>query len=415
MFIISIIIYSSFWLLAAYFAAVETAILTITSPEFGQLARENQRLEKLHQLWEKYSEEVVAAILLGTNLSIIGLGIVSGLLTPHLATIFGPKTFWWLWPLLSMSFILVGTEIIPKIYARYRYLFFLRYFGWLLFHFTKITRQPVAILLRFCRQFLALFGRRRIPESPFGSRQEISVFLRSSAVGVNPPTRWLLSNIVDFADRRVVQAMIPREKIKAVDINQPREQISRELISLGYSRIPLYRGNLDNIVGIIYTKDLCYQWRNQELIVLEDLIRPAYFVPATMRLEKLLAEFRCGHQHLALVVNEFGSIVGLITIEDLAEEIVGDIWDEHDIKEKLIQARPAENSYLVAATESLHKLQQELEIELPATDFATVNGWLLDIIGQIPPAGYKLRWGNLEIEIIDADRRKINLVKIKKI
>lgn len=414
MLIIFLITYVIFLLAAAYFAAVETAILSITTTEFANLAVRNKKLEKLRHLWESNSDEVIASILLGTNLAIIGLGIINGFLARHLNLLSGKNIFFWLWPILSILFILIGTEIIPKIYARYHYFSFLQYSGWLLLSFRNFLSQPATTLLSISRRLLTIFGQRKIPELPFSSRREISIFLRSPAIGVNPPTRWLLSNIVDFADRRVAQAMIPREKIKAVDINQPRQAITRELISLGYSRIPLYQGNLDNIVGIIYTKDLCYQWRNRDLIVLEDLIRPAYFVPATMRLEKLLAEFRCGHQHLALVVNEFGSIVGLITIEDLAEEIVGDIWDEHDVKEKLIQVPSGDNSYLVSGSESLTKLCQELDIDLIA-GFATVNGWLLDLIGQIPPVGYKLHWKNLEIEIIDADRRKINLVKIRKI
>jgi CBS domain containing-hemolysin-like protein len=208
--------------------------------------------------------------------------------------------------------------------------------------------------------------------------------------------------------------MIPRARIQAVNLDQEPQAVIAQIIEKEYSRVPVYRGNLDNIVGIIYSKDLALAWRGGSLFLIDDLVRPAYFVPDSARVDQVLREFKKGHQHLALVVDEFGSIIGLATIEDLVEEIVGEIWDEYDIQEKTIFPLP-DGSYLLRASESLTKVNEELNINLPANDFASVSGWVLDLFGRIPKVGDTVRWGEMEVEVVDADKRHILRVRIKRL
>jgi CBS domain containing-hemolysin-like protein len=207
--------------------------------------------------------------------------------------------------------------------------------------------------------------------------------------------------------------MVPRTEIHAVNLDQDPKLVVQQIIEKEYSRVPVYRGNLDNVVGIIYSRDLALAWRGGSLFLIDDLVRPAYFVPESARVDRVLREFKTGHHHMALVVDEFGSTIGLATIEDLVEEIVGEIWDEYDIQEKTIMPLP-DGATLVRAAESLAKVNDELKLNLPAGDFATVSGWVLDLFGRIPKSGETVTWGDLTIEIVDADKKKIQRVKIKK-
>jgi putative hemolysin len=238
--------------------------------------------------------------------------------------------------------------------------------------------------------------------------------LSDETLPLSTPARKMMKNIIDFAKRRISHVMIPRERIQAVDLNQEPQKIIEQIIEKEYSRVPVYRGNLDNIVGIIYSKDLTLAWRSESLFLIEDLIRPAYFVPDSARVDQVLREFKTGHQHLALVVDEFGSIIGLATLEDLVEEIVGEIWDEYDIQEKTIFPLP-DGSYLLRAGESLMRVNEELGLNLPSSEFSTVSGWVLDLFGRIPKMGDRVHWGNLETEVVDADKKKVLRVKIRKL
>ena len=262
---------------------------------------------------------------------------------------------------------------------------------------------------------LGLFGQHSKKEKPFLQAEELQILLTSDeTIPLSKPARKMMKNIIEFAKTRVSQVMIPRDKVSAVNLDQTPEQIIEQIIEKEYSRVPVYRGNLDNIVGIIYSKDLALAWRGGSLFVIDDLIRPAYFVPGSARVDKVLREFKTGHQHMAIVVDEFGSTMGLATIEDLVEEIVGEIWDEYDIQENTILPLP-EGGWMVRAGESLKKINDELGLGLPANDFDTLNGWALDLFGRIPKAGENIRWGGLEVEVVDADKKKILRLKIRKI
>ena len=222
----------------------------------------------------------------------------------------------------------------------------------------------------------------------------------------------MLKNILSFAERKIYEVMIPRSEIFAVESGEKLEEIISKVISSKFSRIPVYKDSIDNIIGVIYSKDLIIAQRNKQLYVLEDIIRPAYFVPESASVDSILNEFKSGRQHLAIVVDEYGSTVGLVTIEDIVEEIVGEIYDEYDITEKTIIPLP-EGSWLIRADESINRVNDELKLNLPShKEFNTIAGWLLSVFGKIPKAGEKIHWKNIEVEILEADRKRIKKVKL---
>jgi CBS domain containing-hemolysin-like protein len=226
-------------------------------------------------------------------------------------------------------------------------------------------------------------------------------------------SRELVSNIMDFKNMKVSQVMIPVCEIFAVDIELPKDEMIKKIIDTKYSRVPVYSKNVSNIIGIIYAKDLAVAWRNCDIIIIEDLIRPAYFAPENAKVNNVLKEFRMGRHHIAIVVDEFGYTIGLASIEDLLEEIVGDVWDEHDFTERtIIQTKG--NCYIIHAYASITSVNDELNIGIPEGNYATINGWILEIFGKIPKDGEKINWNGYLIEIQDADFKKVKRIVLKK-
>jgi putative hemolysin len=223
----------------------------------------------------------------------------------------------------------------------------------------------------------------------------------------------MLANILSFADRKILQAMIPRSDVFAVDASQNMEAIITQVLSSRYSRVPVYRRSLDNIIGIIYTKDLTVAVRNQKLFLLDDIIRPAYFVPESAAVSNVLREFKQGRRHLAIVVDEYGTTSGLVTIEDLVEEIVGEIYDEYDVAEQKV-ARMPDGSWVVYGDETVINVNEKLNLRFSSPDATTINGFVLSKMGHIPQSGESLVIDNASIIVLESDSKRIKKLRIKK-
>jgi CBS domain containing-hemolysin-like protein len=185
-------------------------------------------------------------------------------------------------------------------------------------------------------------------------------------------------------------------------------------IQTGYSRVPMYKGNVDNIVGIIHTRDLLSIWRNQGLIVVQDLLRKPYFVPETMRVDRLLREFRRGKIHMAIVVDEYGGTSGLVTLEDLVEEIIGEIKNEHEPEDKSI-VRQEDGSYVIEAGTPLDEINETLGVHLtPQGEVTTLGGYLTELNGKVPKKGRVQDEYEITSTILEADEKKVIKVKVVK-
>ena len=223
----------------------------------------------------------------------------------------------------------------------------------------------------------------------------------------------MIQSSLEFGETIVREVMIPRIDMQCVDINHEREEIFRRIMKMPYSRVPVYKGNVDNVIGIVYTKDLLTALRNRELIIMEDIMRQAYFVPETKKISELLEEFRKGRMHLAIVVDEYGVTAGLVTIEDLIEEITGEIFDEYDVEKETI-TKFSDGTAIVYAKEDLDKINEELGLELPSEEFDSLGGLVIDLFGRVPHTGEEINFGNLKFVVQEADRRKVVKLKIVK-
>jgi len=225
----------------------------------------------------------------------------------------------------------------------------------------------------------------------------------------------MIENVLKFRRADASQIMTPRTDIVSLDAHQSVEAARRLITESGFSRIPATRGNLDTIVGIFYAKDLLDRAADEEArhLAVEDVMRPALFVPETKPVDELLREFKVNKVHMAVVLDEYGGTSGLVTIEDVVEEIVGEIVDEHEPEPPKPIRRVEERTFEVEARVHIDELNDALGVDLPEDDgYETVGGFVLSRLGCIPKAGESLEHNRLRITVLEAEERRITRLKI---
>ena len=225
----------------------------------------------------------------------------------------------------------------------------------------------------------------------------------------------MIHSIFKFTDTQVKQVMIPRTDMFCVDIATPLEKLLDQVVQNGYSRVPVYKGSMDRIVGIVHTRDLLSIWKNHDLIVVQDLLRRPYFVPETMRVDRLLREFRRGRFHMAIVVDEYGGTAGLVTMEDLVEEIIGEIKDEHETEEEKAITKHSDGSWVIEADVALDEVNEAMGIRLvPKGEVASLGGYLMEVAGKVPRKGRVIEDKEASFKILDAGETSVLKVKAVK-
>ena len=226
----------------------------------------------------------------------------------------------------------------------------------------------------------------------------------------------LIQSIIEFGETSADEVMTPRTDIVALPITATVREARDVMIESKYSRIPVYRDQIDNVEGLIYVRDLlCYWPEGKEDDSIEPLLRPAYFVPATKALDELLEEMQKAHVQLALVIDEYGGLAGLVTVEDILEEIVGEIEDEDTTEDEIVEIIEGDNGYydLPGSTE-VGKVERLFDLEIEDDDFTTIAGLVISESGRVPPAGTHLTFRGLDVEVIEADERRIGRLRLRR-
>lgn len=392
--LVKVLIYICLICSSAFFAGMETALLKYTATE----VQVKETLRNFLKFWEQYPERILATILIGTNLACIGVGVLTVSLK--------------LWIGWSILLLLIVGEILPKVFALIYPQIFLNYGLGSLVRFSYLVSPVAKILSDISLYFTGIFLREQ-KEGPFITKQELEEII-SKEDKLGRDEKNIYKNMLELAEKRVYDIMTPKENMVCVDINWSMDEIIKRLSNTKFSRVPVYNKNVDNVVGIIYTKDLILAMQNKELLILDDLLREAYFVIDTARIIDVLRKFKQGQHHLAVVVNEYGSVVGLVTIEDIIEEVVGEIYDEYDIKEQKVKIIDS-NTVIVSGNTSIKDIQETLNIQLLDEEVATIGGYIATKIGYVPDIGEKFIIDNLSVEILDASEKVIKKVKITKI
>jgi CBS domain containing-hemolysin-like protein len=223
--------------------------------------------------------------------------------------------------------------------------------------------------------------------------------------------REMIMSVVELSDTTVKEVMVPRIDTIFIDIEDTPDEALEKIIASGHSRFPVYEETIDNVIGILYVKDVLKSLVQHNAVVIKDLMRKPMFVPESKHIDDLLRDLRRDKVHIAVIVDEYGGVSGIICMEDIIEEIIGDIQDEFDNEQEDIQ-KIDEGIFICDARINLEDLANELKIELPVEDFDTLGGFVFDLFGKIPDTHEKAVHNNHEFIIHGMDGHKINLVKI---
>ncbi len=221
----------------------------------------------------------------------------------------------------------------------------------------------------------------------------------------------MIQGVEDLSVTTVKEVMVPRIDVDFISIETPEEELLKRVTESGHSRFPVYSGSIDNVVGVLYVKDLIKAFANRQRVDLERIIRKAYFVPESKRIDGLLREFKRKHLHIAIAIDEYGGISGIVCMEDIIEEIVGDIQDEFDNEREDIISL-GNNVWICDARVDLDNLNETIGASFPAEDFDTLGGFVFDLFGKIPVKFEKVSWNQYDFIVQEMEGHKVNTIKV---
>ena len=414
--------------IVGFFSASEVAVLSSRKSRMRALAEEGERRAGLVLGFQEDPERFLATVHIGVVFSLVlssGLGAIFG--WQYLVPSLSESGISWVressgWISLSIIVVSLGFlvvvlgELVPKSLAlRSAEKVALRAAPAMQMVETAL-RYPALILTWASNLLLVPFHTHPAHAEPGISEEEFKLILEEGTRrGVIDKTEQeLIGSIFEFTDTTAKEVMIPRPDVVALSMDMSREGIIKTVLEEGYSRMPVYRGTIDNILGVVYTKDLLGLMEYRDLIILQDVIRPAYFVPETKKISQLMRELQQRKIHIAIVIDEFGGTSGIITMEDILEEIVGEIHDEYDEDLKDVE-QASDGTFLVNARMTVKEFNERFAAEIPpADDYETIGGLLQKLTGKIPEIGEEVAHDNLSFTVMKKSQRRIRQVKLRK-
>ncbi|HOB15555.1 MAG TPA: hemolysin family protein [Defluviitoga sp.] len=409
--------------LSGFFSASETALTAIGRYKIRELidGEKNEKKRKKYKDFIENPNHYLTTILVMNN--------IVNILATSMATVFAVKVF----PSshgaavgivtgIMTLLILIFGEITPKVYAREISVKIFNISFPIIYFLNKILSPIVWLLVSLSNIVIKTFGGETIKNAPplITENEIISYLDISHEEGViEKSEKYLMQRSLEMKDTAVKEIMTPRVDIVAIENTETVEELIKIINEEGYSRIPVYRETLDNIVGIVYAKDIFKKL--EELKDLEklmkiriaEIMRRPFFVPLTMNVKDVFKLFLNYHTHIAIVVDEYGGTAGLVTLEDIIEEMTGEIFDEYDdFSDEINIKKIEENSILVDGSTPINDIERELDIDFPETEFETIGGFLLEHFKRFPKPGEKLFIDNYEFEVISVTVNKIDKVKI---
>lgn len=392
-----------------YLGTVEAAFSALMRLSLRLLAERNNRPEVLG----RYLDDPIlffAPIRMFVGLAAVCIVVLLvrliGLDTPHgaLATV-----------LVSLALLWVCEHLIPVLLTRDDPE---RVLDLLLPSFAALARavQPLtAVLVRLSatrRERSATVAAAQEAEEEQGEAAQAYIEAGEQEGIIEGDERRLIQSIVEFGDTLVREVMTPRPDVVAIAAEAPLEALRRLLRDQGYSRVPVFRDSLDNILGVVFVKDLI-QVAEADQRPVASLMRPAHFVPETKPVADLLKEFQRQQVQIAIVVDEYGGTAGVVTLEDLLEEIVGEIRDEYDEETEPVTDE-GEGVFVFSGKVDIDELGEHLHVDIAREGFETVGGYLLSRLGRVPAVGEKIDVDDLAIEVLEAERRRVNKVRVRR-
>ncbi|MFV0498702.1 MAG: hemolysin family protein [Bacilli bacterium] len=404
---------------SGFFSGAETAYTSLNRVRVKILADENdKRAQKTLLIFDNF-DITITTILFCNN--VVNIGTAS----------LGTVLMFQLFPRLSTNYValfstffvtlivLIFGEVLPKNYSKSHPEKFALAASGLLLILIRILKPFSYPILKINKQVKKIYGNAENEAST--TEIELKAYIDSIEEEgiIEEEEGELVRSVLDFDETSIGDILTPRTDIVGIDISMDKEELLKIIFSEKYSRLPLYDDNLDNVLGLIYERDILVYLAKEKEINLEQMKRPAFLVPKSMKAANLLKYLQERNAHMAIVIDEHGGTCGLITMEDLLEEIVGEIWDEHDeVIEKVIEK---DGYYLVQYDEPIDDLFEKYlnSDELPETEYPTVGGWVYDLLEVIPSEGDEVTYETnnliLKIKVVDVDNNRIEKLTIKAI
>jgi CBS domain containing-hemolysin-like protein len=399
-------------LLNAFFVAAEYGLVTARRTRIVELQHQGNRRARDVLRITSDPPRFIAAMQLGVTLTSLGIGALGEValsrlfdraISTVLAVIFA-------YLILTFLHVVIG-ELVPKGIALGHSE------GTALFvsapvRFFFIVMRPVVWFLEAATEIVLRWLGLKPPgaDDDVLSEAELRMLVSQSTKGgeIEQQEQEMLYKVFDFADKEAKDVMVPRPEVVALSIDLPPEQCLEAVMDSPYTRYPVYRESLDNVVGILHVRDLFRALRDRGMheVKVEDIIRPAHIVPETKDLAALLAEFRRANQHMAIVVDEYGDMEGIVTLEDLLEEIVGDIEDEFDLPDESIE-QIDEDTVIIDGTFPIDDFNERFKTEMPDEDYHTMAGFVFGLLGRQPEAGDTINHDGMRFDVLEIEGSRI--------
>jgi len=405
-------------LLNGFFVAAEYGLVTARRTRILELEHQGNRRARAVLNITADPPRFISAMQLGVTLTSLGIGALgehalAKAFEPAVATVLAIALAYLI---LTFFHVVIG-ELVPK--------------GIALGHaertalvvaapvrtFFLLMHPLVWVLQRSTELVLTAFGLQPPgAELDVHSEAELKMLVsHSTEYGeIETEEQEMLYKVFDFADKEVKDVMVPRPDVVALSIDLPPEEALAAVIDSPYTRYPVYRGSLDDIVGVLHVRDLFSELHDRGIaaVNLDDIVRPAHIVPETKDLAALLAEFRRANQHMAVVVDEYGGMEGIVTLEDLLEEIVGEIEDEYDLPDETIE-RVDEHTIRIDGTFPIDDFNEQFGTDLPVEDFHTMGGFVFGLLGRAPERGDRIEHEGLAFEVLEMEGTRILRLQVE--
>lgn len=404
-------------MLSGFFSASETALTSFRSIHLEKLedGRNCKKVELLKR-WLKDPNEMLTGLLVGNNIvnilassiaTVVTINIMGGTSSSSIAI-----------ATIGMTIIiLIFGEITPKIIAKNQSEKIAGMVITLIYYFSAILK-PIIKILMFISKFIGrLLGIEIRNEGLMITEEDIISFVNvGEAEGIiEEEEKEMIHSIVGFSETTAKEVMTPRTSMLAFEGNDTLDEVWDEIIENGFSRIPIYEETIDNIIGVFYVKDVLSIIKKGETNVpIKNFVRPGYFVPETKSITEILQDFRSMKVHIALVLDEYGGIVGLVTIEDLIEEITGEIRDEFDTEEEEFIHKIDEDKYEVDGMIDIETLDKELNIRLPESeDYESLGGLIVTELGRVAVVNDEIIIENVKLKVLEVEKMRVAKVLIE--
>ena len=406
---VSLVIIVACLVCSSYFSATETAFSTMNHARMKTMADKGNKSAALALKLSDNYDTLLSTILIGNNLVNV---LLSSLATLLFVKMLGSSTGTTASTLVTTVLVLIFGEISPKSIAKESPESFAM-FSAPIIRVLMVVLTPVTWIFAQWKKILTRLFKKDGDDRAMTDEELMTIVEEAEQDGgIDAEESTLIRSAIEFMDLESIDIYTPRVDIVSVSLDESKEEIAKIFLDTGFSRLPVYEENIDHIIGIINQKDFHNFIYNTDRSI-KEIVRPVLFITPTMKIGSLLKKLQASKTHIAIILDEFGGTEGLVTIEDIVEELVGDIWDEHDQVVTEIE-KISNEEYLMAGSTSIDDVFEELGIE-KEVDVNTLSGWVMEVLACIPKEGDSFVSDGYKVTVVKMDERRIEKVRVQKV